>query len=56
MPFILGFNRQEAILQKGQIRRVVGGDHLENPSGKEYAEWDFDLYKDILPGASSQRK
>jgi len=34
----------------------AGGDPLENPSGKEHAEWDFDLYMDILPGASSQRK
>jgi len=23
MPFIVGFNRQEAIPQKGQIRRIV---------------------------------
>jgi len=34
----------------------AGGDPLENPSGKEHAEWDFDLYMDILPGASSQGK
>jgi len=32
------------------------GDPLENPSGKEYDEWDLNLYMDILPGASSQRK
>jgi len=31
----------------------AGGDPLENPSGKEHAEWDFDLYTDILPGAFS---
>jgi len=34
----------------------AGGDPLESPSGKEHAEGDFDLYMDILPGASSQRK
>jgi len=34
----------------------AGGDPLENPSGREYAEWDFDLYVDILPVAPSQRK
>jgi len=34
----------------------AGGDPLENPSGKEHAEWDFDLYMDILPVAPSQRK
>jgi len=27
-------------------------DPLENPSGKEHAQWDFDLYMDIMPGAS----
>jgi len=32
------------------------GDPLENPSGKEHAEWDFNAYMDILPGASPQRK
>jgi len=32
------------------------GDPLENPSGKEYAKWDSNLYMDILPGAASQRK
>nr|XP_036677417.1 uncharacterized protein LOC118878518 isoform X2 [Drosophila suzukii] len=25
----------------------AGGDLLENPSGKEHAEWDFDFYMDI---------
>jgi len=34
----------------------AGGDPLENPSGKEHAEWAFDLYMDILAGATSQRK
>jgi len=34
----------------------AGGDPLENPSGKEHAEWDFEHYMDILPGASSQRE
>jgi len=34
----------------------AGIDPLENLSGKEHAEWDFDLYMDILPGASSQGK
>jgi len=34
----------------------VGGDPLENPSGKEHAEWDFALYKNILLGVASQRK
>jgi len=34
----------------------AGGDPLENPIGKEYAEWDLALYMDILPGVSSQRK
>jgi len=24
----------------------TGGDPLENPSGKEHAEWDFDLFID----------
>jgi len=27
----------------------AGGNPLENPSGKEYAEWDLALYMDILP-------
>jgi len=34
----------------------AGGDPLEKPSGKEHAERDFDLYMDIVPGASSQSK
>jgi len=34
----------------------AGGDPLENPSGTEHAEWDFDLYMDVLLGASLQRK
>jgi len=34
----------------------AGWDSLENPSGKENANWDFDFYMDILSGASSQRK
>jgi len=25
----------------------AGGDPLENPSGMEHAEWDFDLYMDM---------
>jgi len=39
-----------------QNSRSAGGDPPKNPSGKEHAEWDFDLYMDILPGASLQRK
>jgi len=43
-------------VENSQNSWSVEGDPLENPSGKEHAEWDFDLYMDILPGASSQRK
>jgi len=34
----------------------AGGDPLGNPSVKKRVEWDFAPYKDIVPGASSQRK
>jgi len=31
----------------------AGGDPLENPIGKEQAEWDFAPYMDILPDGTT---